>query len=51
MKMSEDVRQRAGCTGTPTLKMDGKKLTAADSENPPMTVAEFNTAIDAALKG
>ncbi|KOT29071.1 DSBA oxidoreductase [Streptomyces caelestis] len=41
---SEDVR------GTPTLMMDGKKLTGSDGQNAPMTVDEFNTAIDAALK-
>ncbi|MFI8187976.1 DsbA family protein [Streptomyces sp. NPDC085946] len=37
-------------TGTPTLKMDGKKLTTSTG-NPPMTAAEFTTVIDAALKG
>lgn len=36
--------------GTPTLKMDGKKLTGSDGQNAPMTVAEFNTAVDKALK-
>jgi protein-disulfide isomerase len=41
---------KSGVQGTPTLKMDGKTLqTAAGS--PPMTVADFNTVIDAALKG
>ncbi|WP_210587400.1 thioredoxin domain-containing protein [Streptomyces sp. GESEQ-35] len=39
----------SGVTGTPTLKMDGKTLTASDG-NVPMTVADFNTAIEAALK-
>ncbi|MEV6169849.1 DsbA family protein [Streptomyces sp. NPDC051954] len=39
----------SGVTGTPTLKMDGKTLTGSDG-NVPMTVADFNTAIDAALK-
>ncbi|MFJ7177764.1 thioredoxin domain-containing protein [Streptomyces massasporeus] len=38
-------------SGTPSLVMDGKKLTGADGQNAPMTVAEFNTAIEAALKG
>ncbi|MFE7902757.1 thioredoxin domain-containing protein [Streptomyces sp. NPDC057424] len=38
-------------SGTPSLVMDGKKLTGADGKNAPMTVAEFNTAIEAALKG
>jgi protein-disulfide isomerase len=40
----------SGVSGTPTLKMDGKTLTAPGSENAPMTVADFNTAIEAALK-
>ncbi|OIJ97168.1 DsbA family protein [Streptomyces colonosanans] len=41
---------KSGVQGTPTLKMDGKKLTGSDGQNAPMTVAEFNTAIDKALK-
>jgi protein-disulfide isomerase len=40
----------SGVQGTPTLKMDGKALTAPNSDNAPMTVADFNTAIEAALK-
>lgn len=40
----------SGVTGTPTLKMDGKTLTGSDGKNAPMTVADFNTAIEAALK-
>ncbi|MGW3910744.1 thioredoxin domain-containing protein [Streptomyces sp. NPDC005070] len=39
-----------GVTGTPSLVMDGKKLTGSDGQNAPMTAAEFTTAIDAALK-
>ncbi|MGW2075652.1 thioredoxin domain-containing protein [Streptomyces sp. NPDC001939] len=35
--------------GTPTLKMDGKALTGPDG-NAPMTVADYTTAIDKALK-
>jgi protein-disulfide isomerase len=42
---------RDGISGTPTLKMDGKALTGADGKNAPMSPAEFNTALDAALKG
>ncbi|MFJ6831242.1 thioredoxin domain-containing protein [Streptomyces sp. NPDC091209] len=38
-----------GVTGTPSLVMDGKKVTGADG-NAPMTVADFTTAIGAALK-
>ncbi|MEU3981833.1 thioredoxin domain-containing protein [Streptomyces sp. NPDC026672] len=37
-------------TGTPSFVMDGKMLTAPGSQNPPMTVEEFNTVVDAALK-
>ncbi|MET8826735.1 thioredoxin domain-containing protein [Streptomyces sp. NPDC004610] len=37
-------------TGTPSFVMDGKKLTT-DKGSQPMTVADFNTAVDAALKG
>lgn len=50
MKMSETF-EKSGVRGTPTLKMDGKKLTDGQSENAPMTVEAFNTAITAALKG
>ncbi|WP_432185895.1 thioredoxin domain-containing protein [Streptomyces sp. Tue6028] len=39
-----------GVDGTPSLVMDGKKLTGSDGENAPMTTAEFTTAIEAALK-
>ncbi|MGQ4488760.1 DsbA family protein [Streptomyces sp. 372A] len=38
-------------TGTPTLVMDGKKITGSDGKNAPMTVDEFNTAMTTALKG
>jgi protein-disulfide isomerase len=48
MKMSAKF-DKSGVQGTPTFKMDGKALTAAGSQNPPMTVAEFNTAISQAL--
>ncbi|MFE6332637.1 thioredoxin domain-containing protein [Streptomyces sp. NPDC057798] len=36
-------------TGTPSLVMDGKSLTT-EQGNPPMTVEEFTTLVDAALK-
>ncbi|MFF8376548.1 DsbA family protein [Streptomyces sp. NPDC015661] len=49
MKMSKAF-DASGVQGTPTLKMNGKAVTVQGTENPPMTVAEFNTAIDAALK-
>lgn len=40
-----------GVTGTPSFVMDGKILTTPGTQNPPMTVDEFNSVIDAALKG
>ncbi|WP_406412564.1 DsbA family protein [Streptomyces halstedii] len=50
MKMSKAF-DKSGVQGTPTLMMDGKKITAEGSDNSPMTEAEFTTAITAALKG
>ncbi|AVZ72491.1 disulfide bond formation protein DsbA [Streptomyces lunaelactis] len=49
MKMSATF-DKSGVTGTPALKMDGKKVTAEGSDNPPMTVEQFNAAIAKALK-
>jgi protein-disulfide isomerase len=45
-----DKFNKDGVTGTPTLKMDGKTLTGSDGKSAPMTVADFNTALEAALK-
>ncbi|WP_369388666.1 thioredoxin domain-containing protein [Streptomyces sp. CG1] len=42
--------QKYKFSGTPTLMMDGKVLTT-DGKNPPMSVADFNRVVDAALKG
>ncbi len=50
MKMSATF-DKSGAGGTPTLKMDGKKVTAEGSDNPPMTVEQYTAAIDKALKG
>ncbi|MFD9501614.1 DsbA family protein [Streptomyces sp. NPDC060035] len=50
IKMSETF-DKSGVKGTPTLKMDGKTVTAEGSKNAPMTVADFNAAITKALKG
>ncbi|MFJ9538046.1 thioredoxin domain-containing protein [Streptomyces sp. NPDC101225] len=51
LAMSETFNtNKDGVNGTPSLVMDGKKLTGSDGQNAPMTVAEFNTAINAALK-
>ncbi|MFI6346909.1 thioredoxin domain-containing protein [Streptomyces sp. NPDC050560] len=38
-------------SGTPSLVMDGKKVVGSDGKNAPMTVDEYNTAMDKALKG
>ncbi|MFH9675723.1 thioredoxin domain-containing protein [Streptomyces sp. NPDC017405] len=40
-----------GVTGTPSLVMDGKKLTADSQGNAPMTVTDFNRVLSTALKG
>ncbi|MFI1565952.1 thioredoxin domain-containing protein [Streptomyces sp. NPDC020490] len=40
-----------GVTGTPSLVMNGKMLTADGNGNPPMTVDQFNQVVGAALKG
>ncbi|MER5884470.1 thioredoxin domain-containing protein [Streptomyces sp. NPDC001941] len=50
IKMSQAF-DKSGVTGTPTLKMDGKKVTSEGSDNAPMTAADFTKAIDKALKG
>ncbi|MEU1403545.1 thioredoxin domain-containing protein [Streptomyces sp. NPDC005728] len=42
---------KEGVTGTPSFVVDGKKLTADSQGNPPMSVADFNRVMDAALKG
>ncbi|MCZ0205534.1 thioredoxin domain-containing protein [Streptomyces achromogenes] len=45
------VFDKDGVDATPTLKMDGKALTGADGRTAPMSVEEFDTALEAALKG
>ncbi|GGW67718.1 DSBA oxidoreductase [Streptomyces lucensis JCM 4490] len=40
-----------GVQGTPSFVMDGKKLVVDAKGNPPMSVADFNRTVDAALKG
>ncbi|MGW3988914.1 thioredoxin domain-containing protein [Streptomyces sp. NPDC004830] len=42
--------EKYGFQGTPSLVMDGKKVTGSDGQSAPMTTADFNKAIDAALK-
>ncbi|MEV6763010.1 thioredoxin domain-containing protein [Streptomyces sp. NPDC051105] len=39
-----------GVTGTPSFVMNGKMLTTDSNGNPPMTVADFTSLVDAALK-
>ncbi|MCX5382985.1 thioredoxin domain-containing protein [Streptomyces sp. NBC_00083] len=46
-----DKFNSSGVQGTPTLKMDGKKITDGASDNAPMDAASYATAIDKALKG
>jgi protein-disulfide isomerase len=51
LAMSETFNtNKDGVNGTPSLVMNGKKLTGSDGQTAPMTVADFTTAIDAALK-
>ena len=51
LAMSETFNtNKDGVNGTPSLVMDGKTLTGANTKSAPMTVADFNTAIEAALK-
>ncbi|MES9522064.1 thioredoxin domain-containing protein [Streptomyces capoamus] len=45
------IFDRDGISATPTLKMDGKTLTGPNGKAAPVTVADFNTALEAALKG
>ncbi|RVU15701.1 DsbA family protein [Streptomyces antnestii] len=40
-----------GVQGTPSFVLDGKKITGSDGQNAPSTVAEWNAAVDKALKG
>ncbi|MBT2377138.1 MULTISPECIES: DsbA family protein [unclassified Streptomyces] len=49
MKMS-DAFGKSDVQGTPTLKMDGKKVTAEGTDNAPMTATDFTAAVDKALK-
>ncbi|MGW1181825.1 thioredoxin domain-containing protein [Streptomyces drozdowiczii] len=52
LKMSKTFDEnKDDVTGTPTLVMDGKKVTGSDGKNAPMSVDDFNTAMTAALKG
>ncbi|MGV9310897.1 DsbA family protein [Streptomyces sp. NPDC003691] len=48
MKMS-DKFDKSGVKGTPTLKMDGKKITGEGSDSAPSNAAEYRKAVDKAL--
>ncbi|MGW8989326.1 DsbA family protein [Streptomyces zhihengii] len=50
MKMSGKF-DASGVGGTPTLMMDGKKVTAEGSDTAPMTAEQFDAAMDKALAG
>ncbi|WP_405596588.1 DsbA family protein [Streptomyces sp. NBC_01410] len=50
MRMS-DAFGKSGVEGTPALKMNGKKVTAEGTDNPPMTVEQYNAALAKALQG
>ncbi|MFG2571915.1 thioredoxin domain-containing protein [Streptomyces sp. NPDC048481] len=47
-KFDTDAK-KYGFQGTPTLLMDGKALTGGDGKSAPMSVADFNTALQKAL--
>ncbi|OON77613.1 thioredoxin domain-containing protein [Streptomyces tsukubensis] len=51
LTMSKKFDDSKGVNGTPTLMMDGKKLTSPGSDNAPGSVEEFNNALDPILKG
>ncbi|BAU82594.1 DSBA oxidoreductase [Streptomyces laurentii] len=50
MKMSKTFDE-SGVRGTPTVKMDGKPVTVEGSDNPPLTVEQFDAALATAMKG
>lgn len=49
VKMNEKFFQAKDVTGTPTIKIDGKKVTAEGGQVAPMTPEQFRTAVDKAL--
>ncbi|WP_058044843.1 thioredoxin domain-containing protein [Streptomyces roseifaciens] len=50
LTVSDEFDKAKDVTGTPTLKLDGKKLTAEDGKNVPITPEQYTKAVDAALK-
>ncbi|MGW6136834.1 thioredoxin domain-containing protein [Streptomyces sp. NPDC055140] len=52
LEMSKNFdNNKYGVEGTPSFVMDGKQLTGPDGKTAPSTVADYNTAVDKALKG
>ncbi|MCM2576478.1 DsbA family protein [Streptomyces meridianus] len=49
VKMNEKFFQAKDVTGTPTIKIDGAKVTAEGGQTAPMTPEQFRTAVDKAL--
>ncbi|MEU5191548.1 thioredoxin domain-containing protein [Streptomyces klenkii] len=50
LTVSDEFDKVKDVTGTPTLKMNGKKLTAEDGKNIPITPDQYTKAVDGALK-
>ncbi|GAA0407617.1 thioredoxin domain-containing protein [Streptomyces luteireticuli] len=50
LTVSDAFDKNKDITGTPTIKLDGKKLTAEGSQNPPMTADQFTAAVKAQIK-
>jgi protein-disulfide isomerase len=51
MAMSKTFdNNKDGVSGTPSFVMNGKMITVPGSQNPPMTVDQFNQLVGAALK-
>ncbi|MFF7020518.1 thioredoxin domain-containing protein [Streptomyces klenkii] len=50
LTVSDEFDKVKDVTGTPTLKMNGKKLTAEDGKNVPITPDQYTKAVDGALK-
>ncbi|GAA0359470.1 thioredoxin domain-containing protein [Streptomyces blastmyceticus] len=50
LEVSDAFDTNKDVTGTPTVKLDGKKLTAPDGKNAPITPDQYNKAVDEQLK-
>ncbi|MGK5730916.1 thioredoxin domain-containing protein [Streptomyces sp. URMC 124] len=49
LTVSDEFDKAKDVTGTPTLKLNGKKLTAEDGKNVPITPEQYTKAVDGAL--